>query len=272
MTSPANLISLSEDDYLFYDDGLSEHMLQNGSEVGDPHGDSVPFVEFITEGVLLIIISILGFVGNALSIYVLLRPTLRGIFSNILMGLASFDALFLVCAITTFGLPTVSSWYKKNVFLKIMPVSYGLTHLARVGSVFATLSVTLERFFAIVFPFKDVDVVKRWLIPSTVIFTIVYNVPKFFEVNHFLTFKSQYPFKYSNNVAHIVLLIEHAFQEKKFYSQNSIQHFEFSRTFLSTGKPAILPARPLLLDCRCRKKCGKIQNLVSSSDFESFFS
>ena len=79
MTSPANLISLNEDDYLIYDDGVQEHMLKNGSEngLGDPH--NADFVEFITEGVLLLSISILGFVGNALSIYVLLRPTLRGI-------------------------------------------------------------------------------------------------------------------------------------------------------------------------------------------------
>ena len=68
--------------------------------------DQSQFIEIITEGVLLIIISIFGFVGNALSIYVLLRPTVKGIFSNILMGLASFDALFLICAIVTFGLPT----------------------------------------------------------------------------------------------------------------------------------------------------------------------
>ncbi len=55
--------------------------------------------EFITEGVLLIVISILGFIGNSMSIYVLLRPTVRGSFSNILMGLAAFDAMFLICAI-----------------------------------------------------------------------------------------------------------------------------------------------------------------------------
>lgn len=144
--------------------------------------DQSQFIEFITEGVLLIIISIFGFVGNALSIYVLLRPTVKGIFSNILMGLASFDALFLLCAIVTFGLPTVSVWYKKNIFHTIMPVSYGLTHTARVGSVMATLSVTLERFFAIVFPFKDVEVVKRWLLPCAVTFTVTYNIPKFFEL------------------------------------------------------------------------------------------
>ena len=64
-----------------------------------------------------------------------------------------------------------------------MPVSYGLTHTARVGSVMATLSVTLERFFAIVFPFKDVEVVKRWLLPCAVTFTVTYNIPKFFEVS-----------------------------------------------------------------------------------------
>ena len=103
------------------------------------------------------------------------------------MGLASFDALFLICAIATFGLPTVSVWYKKNIFHTIMPVSYGLTHTARVGSVMATLSVTLERFFAIVFPFKDVEVVKRWLLPCAVTFTVTYNIPKFFEVSNFLS-------------------------------------------------------------------------------------
>jgi hypothetical protein len=165
-------------DYDYFNDSF-----WSSGGINDTSSENNDFlVEFITEGVLLIIISILGFIGNALSIYVLLRPSVRGIFSNILMGLASFDAMFLICAIVTFGLPAVSESYEKNIFLHIMPISYGLTHTARVGSVFATLSVTLERFFAIVFPFKDVDVVKRWLIPTTVIFTITYNIPKFFEV------------------------------------------------------------------------------------------
>ena len=57
---------------------------------------------------------------------------------------------------------------------------------------------------------------------------------------------------------------------EKSQSQNSIQLFEFPRTFFSTGRPAILPAGPLLLDCHCWKKCGKIQNVISSSDFEIF--
>ena len=58
-----------------------------------------------------------------------------------------------------------------HMFVHIMPISYGLTLTFRLGSVLATLSVTLERFFAIVFPLKNVRRLKRWLIPGSVILT-----------------------------------------------------------------------------------------------------
>ena len=41
----------------------------------------------------------------------------------------------------------------------------------RVGSVLSTVSVTLERFFAIVFPLRDVTCIKRWLIPGPILQT-----------------------------------------------------------------------------------------------------
>ena len=47
----------------------------------------------------------------------------------------------------------------------------------------STVSVTLERFFAIVFPLRDVTCIKRWLIPASTTFTVVYNFPKFFEIS-----------------------------------------------------------------------------------------
>ena len=68
--------------------------------------------EYVTEGILLTSISILGLIGNIMAMYVLLRPSLRGIFSNILTGLASFDALFLATMPFTFGLPILSTYYK----------------------------------------------------------------------------------------------------------------------------------------------------------------
>jgi hypothetical protein len=66
-----------------------------------------------------------------------------------------YDALFLVTAIATFGLPKIVPGYPQHtIYMSLLPICYGLVHTFRVGSVFSTLSVTLERFFAIVFPLK----------------------------------------------------------------------------------------------------------------------
>ena len=86
------------------------------SHDGDEQEDSVrdEIFEYITEGVLLTSVSVLGLIGNILAMYVLLRPTLRGTFSNILTGLATFDALFLATLPFTFGLPILSPFYRVN--------------------------------------------------------------------------------------------------------------------------------------------------------------
>ena len=80
------------------------------------------------EGVLLSAVSAFGLVGNVMSIIVLTRSmNLRGAsggpggtggqsFSNLLRGLATFDALFLLVAIMSFGLPKMSTFYVKNIF------------------------------------------------------------------------------------------------------------------------------------------------------------
>ena len=86
---PAKTMNLTEDELaaaqrFFNSPNFSgDHFLfQNVTE--DPYDDN--FVQFITEGVLLIIISLLGFIGNSMSIYVLLRPTVRGSFIQILIS------------------------------------------------------------------------------------------------------------------------------------------------------------------------------------------
>ena len=67
---------------------------------------------------------------------------------------------------------------KNNVHF--LCIRYGFVHIGRVGSVFLTLSVTVERFFAIVYPLKRIRRT-RFLIYSSVIGTIIYNIPRFFE-------------------------------------------------------------------------------------------
>ena len=97
--------------------GLNDtHTSQN-----ETNYDRDEIFEYVTEGVLLTSISILGFVGNNLAIFVLLRPPFRGIFSHILTSLATFDALFLITLPFTFGFPILSSYYKViNLALKFV--------------------------------------------------------------------------------------------------------------------------------------------------------
>ena len=69
---------------------------------------------FITDGIILTIISCFGIVGTLMSIVVLVKPRLRGnsrdLFSKFLTALALYDTLFLILAILLFGLPNLSFW------------------------------------------------------------------------------------------------------------------------------------------------------------------
>ena len=102
-------------------------------------------------------------------------------FSKLLRGLATFDALFLLIAIISFGFPQLSRWYSRNIFLYIMPIVFGMLHTFRVGSVYVTLAVTFERFHAIICPLKHFAW-KKYLLPASVFIAVVYNIPKYFEM------------------------------------------------------------------------------------------
>ena len=52
--------------------------------------------------------------------------------------------------------------------------------MGRVGSVFATLIVTIERFIAVVYPLKKVQKHKQ-LLALCFIGSLVYNIPRFLE-------------------------------------------------------------------------------------------
>lgn len=82
----------------------------------------------------------------------------------------------------------------KNFFLHIMSPVYGLLHTFRVGSVYVTLAVTFERFHAIICPLRHFKR-KKYMLPFCILFAILYNIPKYFElkivVSHFSFLKSE---------------------------------------------------------------------------------
>jgi len=154
-------------------------------------------IAFYGEGILLTTVSIFGLIGNIMSIIVLTRSingrtsggnhiniglSVGGTsFSNLLRGLATFDALFLLVAIMSFGMPRLSDYYMKHIFNHIMIFAYGFLHTFRVGSVYVTLAVTFERFHAIICPLRHFKR-KKYMLPACIVFAVVYNLPKYFEL------------------------------------------------------------------------------------------
>jgi len=116
---------------------------------------------------------------------VLSKPEMKGSFNHLLIGLSSFDFLYLIFSLLLFGLPQLSEAWTLSVYPYIMPIGFGFVHITRVGSVLMTLSVTIERFFAIVYPLRRRSLTGPLIIASC-IFSVVYNLPRFaeFEMTH----------------------------------------------------------------------------------------
>ncbi|TRY71858.1 hypothetical protein TCAL_03401 [Tigriopus californicus] len=119
---------------------------------------------YYTVGVILTPISIFGILGNILSIFVLSCPEMKSNFNQLLICLASFDLVYLQLSFAIFAMPTLSVWYTETLFPYIMPIG-----------------VTIERFVAIAYPMRKTNL-KNSLIMASVFGSIVYNLPRFFEL------------------------------------------------------------------------------------------
>ena len=59
---------------------------------------------------------------------------------------------------------------------------FAFAHIGRVGSTLATMIVTIERFIAIVYPFRAIRKnMSLTLMGFCLVFTIAYNIPRFLE-------------------------------------------------------------------------------------------
>ena len=70
--------------------------------------------------------------------------------------------------------------YKKQIYPFLFQMVYGVMGIARTGSVYMTMAITLERYFAIVNPLASFHC-KKALGPLSLAFSIAWNIPRFFE-------------------------------------------------------------------------------------------
>ncbi|XP_069689497.1 FMRFamide receptor [Periplaneta americana] len=159
--------------------------------------------EFVTNGVLLNVIGILGIFGNIISMIILSRPQMKSSINYLLIGLARCDTVLIMTSVLLFGIPAIYKYtgylfvYYFKVYPHLVLVVYPLALIAQTVSVYLTLTVTLERFVAVCHPLQARSLCTygraRLYVILIILFSTLYNLPRFWEVQLVeLTYESKY--------------------------------------------------------------------------------
>lgn len=175
----------------FFDE--SNLTLSNLTDPCPDLGSDQKLFEFWSNGILLNVVGVLGILGNILSMIILSRPQMRSSINYLLIGLARCDTVLILTSILLFGVPAIYPYtgYLRYYYLRLLPeisqVVYPIAMSAQTASVYLTLTVTLERYVAVCHPLRARALCTygraRIYVVVIIIFSICYNVPRFFEVN-----------------------------------------------------------------------------------------
>ncbi|XP_063973983.1 FMRFamide receptor isoform X2 [Diachasmimorpha longicaudata] len=149
--------------------------------------------EFITNGILLNLVGLFGLFGNIISMIILSRPQMKSSINYLLIGLARCDTVLIIASVLIHGLPAIYAYtgllfdYKFGVFPQIVRYLYPLSCMAQMVTVYLTLTVTMERYVAVCHPLRARSFCTygraRIAVLCIVIVSIIYNMPKFWEVD-----------------------------------------------------------------------------------------
>lgn len=184
---------------LVYVNATTEFYNVSGVEynyTGDPcpdMGSEIKLFEFWSNGILLNLVGVLGILGNILSMIILSRPQMRSSINYLLIGLARCDTMLIITSMLLFGVPAIYPYtgYLRYYYLRLLPeisrVVYPLAMSAQTASVYLTLTVTLERYVAVCHPLRARALCTygraRIYVVVIILFSICYNIPRFFEVD-----------------------------------------------------------------------------------------
>ncbi|XP_069988013.1 FMRFamide receptor [Penaeus vannamei] len=185
--------ALTEGDYL--DDLAPSNETDECTKTYSNISTAAPsLLRFILYGVLLTTIGLLGLAGNLISITILSRPKMRSSINCCLIGLTSFDMIVTTTSVLLFGLPEISEytytmvWYTSGVYQRVTPFVYPLGLIAQTGSVYLTVTVTVERYVAVCRPLRARSLCTygraKMYVLCVVLFSVLYNLPRFWEVTY----------------------------------------------------------------------------------------
>lgn len=151
-------------------------------------------LRFVVYGILLTTVGLLGLAGNLISITILSRPKMLSSINCCLIGLTSFDMIVTTTSVLMFGLPEISEytqtmkWYGQGVYQRVTPFVFPLALIAQTGSVYLTVTVTVERYIAVCRPLRARSLCTygraKVYVLCVAFFSILYNLPRFWEVSY----------------------------------------------------------------------------------------
>ena len=133
---------------------------------------------------------LLGIIGNIISFTVLWRDDSKSATSFLLRALAVSDSLVLVTSVPLYSLVPVYTYtkYLQNYFVaypNLLPFLWPSYLIPYTGTIFLTVLVSTNRYFAVCKPFKSakwcsLDQARKQVVVVAV-FAVLYNIPRFFE-------------------------------------------------------------------------------------------
>ncbi|XP_045211431.2 FMRFamide receptor-like [Mercenaria mercenaria] len=167
-------VNLTYGDDSIQDDGI-DHLLQ---------------LMFIFWGVIMPIIGVIGVFGNILTGIVLFRREMRSTTVYFLRTLLITDTGIIVGAIMGVSVISITQLDSKELLFTdviyphiFTPINYFVMALQTLN-VWTTVAVTVERYIAICFPFKSIEICNRRnayiMIGITTLLSVVYNIPRCF--------------------------------------------------------------------------------------------
>jgi len=138
----------------------------------------------LVEGFLLLPVCAAGFLLNVVSIFYFCLLKQQRTFHRLLVILAIIDSIHLLTSAATFSLPQLSEEYAQEYWPHVVPFSLPLAQTTITASAHLTVSITLERYFAVVHPLSHFH--RRWVNSAAwlsapgIIFSIIFSLPNYF--------------------------------------------------------------------------------------------
>ena len=143
---------------------------------------TVYIYKYYCGGLLVSTIGIVGILGDVCSILVLSRPKLQDCFHQLLIALAAFDILYILCGGINY---TVRAFeFKSDIYTIAFPhFIYPFANIGLCGTIFMTVAISIERFLGICYPLHlPPHNRKSWFyILPVLVLAILVNIPKFLE-------------------------------------------------------------------------------------------